>query len=170
MYDYISLRLFLWHAGYWDCIAWLKPNSMRDFCQCESIMFLCQPVRWIVSPVLWERAVPVAKPATVFLSLVIVVCFGVHDWSCRYQHYRCESHKLDGNSMALECLRGSKELFLDFLARHFPLLLLKLKNLGSCSLLCKEYQSFIPSIYVMHCLLLFCVTTRLSDYPQCSFS
>ena len=32
------------------------------------------------------------------------------------------------------------------------------------------YQCFIPSICVMHCLLLFCVTTVLSDYPQCGFS
>lgn len=40
----------------------------------------------------------------------------------------------------------------------------------SCGLFCWGYRCFTPSIYVMHSLLLFCVTTVLSDYPQCSFS
>ncbi len=128
------------------------------FCQCESIMFLCQPKRWMISSVLWERAVPVAKPATVFLSLVLVVHFGLHDWLCCYQHYRYTSHRFG---------RQLNVFFPGLFVLTFSSFVAKLR---SCSLLCREYQCFIPSICVMHCLLLFCVTTVLSDYLQHSFS
>lgn len=151
-------------------IQLLELNSMGDgFCQCESIMFLCQPERWMVSSVLWERAVPVAKPATVSLSLVLVVRFGLHDWSCCYQHYRFTSHRFGWQLDGFGVPQGWKEGMF-FPGPFIPTFSSFLAKLRSCGLLCREYQCFIPSIYVMHCLLLFCVTTVLSDYPQCSFS
>ena len=52
-----------------------------------------------------------------------------------------------------------------FLRRHFFLFCCSsaAAKLRSCSLLCREDQCLIPSVCVMHCLLLLCVTTVLSD-------
>lgn len=148
-----------------NALSWY-PWIFFFFCQCGRIMFLCQPGRWMVSLVLWERVVPVARPATVSLSLVIVVFYYLHHWSCCYWHHGNTSHRL-----VVYQWPGWESAGMERYSRLFPFLLDSCRKTHKKHFALQRVSGFHPiSQYVIHCLLLFCVTTVLSDYRQCSLS